>query len=698
MQTYRDYRPFYTQPVVVDTSKDDESIAHRKDAKHHTKNKTTLERQQKEQRESKKAYVKRFDGRRNIPKKNSPSKTQPISSLCITPAEVRELYCSFQKPDKAAPSNTNPEQIFEDQESLTTLQQDYLESRGWQEFSCFQHFAKFGLRLEDLGAVECRAVRDLITAHNCRDIQGFIGKGKYNGYQSDREFLVHWAITHNQPNVLQHLLTLDKSLANAWAYDHNRDETGKVQSPLMRAAKTNNLACATQLIHAGANINDKSHYLMDERTISQSCLHVATTQEMVELLCSHGADINMTDGVNGGGTLLHSMAGDHSRAAKTGSDNIDRGWLNNAWLPVLQRKGDLTITTPEGNTPLHVAALTGRANMVLGMLYPAARKQHKNSHSAATAQQFKILDKSADELTRMVNKDGNTSAHMAAISGDLDTIKLIYTAGGDLTARNQNGHTPLQTALYKFIYFPIRTQSQRQAVEWLMQQHLNATNSPESLMAQIYEVLSDPSMIPSGYEELTSEELGIEDCLTKLAKIINDLTKTGSEAADITSRKQSLMSYWTLSTRAKQSYTKTCSMAHAMERGEQVKRITELLKRVAYYGSTEGAQELNSGKLDTPLPFPVALAVSIFQVPGRMRRFIPTTADLLAGSPIPHIIDIANVPETSLLGSFLCPEDPDSPYQSLVKALRSHPSTTVCKWAKHYRDAVSHRLNWDQTA
>lgn len=80
--------------------------------------------------------------------------------------------------------------------------------------------------------------------------------------------------------------------------------------------------------------------------------------------------------------------------------------------------------SPQGYTPLHVAALNGHAS-VLGLLL--SKGSHINSRA----------------------NSGSTPLHLAASRGHLQCVRLLVSRGADQTIKDNRGRTPNQAAVIR---------------------------------------------------------------------------------------------------------------------------------------------------------------------------------------------------------------------------------------------------------
>jgi len=83
--------------------------------------------------------------------------------------------------------------------------------------------------------------------------------------------------------------------------------------------------------------------------------------------------------------------------------------------------GDLNLPDDAGQTPLHLAAIHCRTNLVALLLEKGAK---------------------VDALA----KGNATPLHLAAQAGCMDAVKLLLAKGADINSRDSNGRTPLKRA------------------------------------------------------------------------------------------------------------------------------------------------------------------------------------------------------------------------------------------------------------
>lgn len=210
---------------------------------------------------------------------------------------------------------------------------------------------------------------------------------------------LHEAITNNDPQTLQHLLTTTSISPNT--------PTGPHQStPLHLAAHLNHTACIPLLLHHGA-------LLTAEDAKGDTPLHLAAWSGHVEALSTllaHGAEIDWLSGRDGYSALWCAISACEIDAAR-----------------LLLRHGarvSLRSASGGGLMPLHQAAVMGQGGMCELLLEKGARVD------------------GCDESE-------NTPLHYAAACGAVGCLRALLRAGAAVGARTTHGLTPLHWAAHK---------------------------------------------------------------------------------------------------------------------------------------------------------------------------------------------------------------------------------------------------------
>jgi ankyrin repeat protein len=113
--------------------------------------------------------------------------------------------------------------------------------------------------------------------------------------------------------------------------------------------------------------------------------------------------------------------------------------------------------SPDGFTPLGLAAFFGHADVVAYLLAQAAQVNlaSRNQlhvmplHSSVAAQNLAISQALLEHgaPVNAAQQDGYTPLHEAAQNGQLEMIQLLLLYGADVTIRKADGETPAETAL-----------------------------------------------------------------------------------------------------------------------------------------------------------------------------------------------------------------------------------------------------------
>jgi ankyrin repeat protein len=256
-------------------------------------------------------------------------------------------------------------------------------------------------------------------------------------------------------------------------------------TPMLFAAREGCLQCVEALLEAGADIN-----LPDPDEITPLLMAILNARfDVAKFLIEHEADINKWD--RWGRAPLYSVIDyktlptggrpdrqsiDDTPPAELVSLLLEKGANPNAQLKLLpphrnvvdDRGLDLTLTT--GATPLMRAARAGDTESVDALLEHGARTDIRQLERmtalmvAAGLRQYSIdtrgkyvTEEDALASTRLileagadinaVEHFGQTALHGAAFRGWNDMVLLLVEYGADLSIKDNDGFTPLDTAL-----------------------------------------------------------------------------------------------------------------------------------------------------------------------------------------------------------------------------------------------------------
>jgi ankyrin repeat protein len=182
-------------------------------------------------------------------------------------------------------------------------------------------------------------------------------------------------------------------------------------------------------------------------------------ESAVLLAVYHGHDAIATDLVQAGASM------DLHESAALGLTERVQGHLK-------RRPADLDSYSPDGWTPLHLAAFFGRRDTARTLLEAGARhdllagnaQANRALHAATAARRREVvellLDYAAD--VNALTAQGWTALHLAAHGGYLDLMEFLLARGARTGERNAQGKSPLDLAL---------EQGRDQAAERLRQVH-----------------------------------------------------------------------------------------------------------------------------------------------------------------------------------------------------------------------------------
>ena len=178
-------------------------------------------------------------------------------------------------------------------------------------------------------------------------------------------------------------------------------------TPLHEAATySDDIATAKALINAGANVNPKpnSPPTFLPRGTPLSIAARKNNIKMVELLASHGADVNVKGHSNN--SLLHfALYAGHRELAQV----------------LIESGADVHGRNDAGNPPVQVAAHAGLPELI------------------------KLLIEAGSPVN-VQDQVGDTPLHDAALQGHVEAARVLVGAGAAVNAKNNRGRTPLDLA------------------------------------------------------------------------------------------------------------------------------------------------------------------------------------------------------------------------------------------------------------
>ena len=246
----------------------------------------------------------------------------------------------------------------------------------------------------------------------------------------------------NEKNTPLHVAVLNGKkeiaffLIETFGCDINiRDPSGKTL--LHRMCKSGNVSLVPLIYDYNADINARD-------IESNTPLHVAVLNGKKEvalfLITKFGCDINIRD--TSGKTLLHRMCSRH------GSISLVQSLIHDY-------NADTNARDDKKNTPLHVAALYGKKEVMLSLIKLGCDITLKGSlgrsllHQACrggnvSLVQSLICDQNADITAR--DDENNTPLHVAALYGKKKVMLYLIKLGCDITLKGSLGRSLLHQA------------------------------------------------------------------------------------------------------------------------------------------------------------------------------------------------------------------------------------------------------------
>jgi ankyrin repeat protein len=182
-------------------------------------------------------------------------------------------------------------------------------------------------------------------------------------------------------------------------------------TPLIYAVASDHKQVVELLLSHGADVNGKG---LDGTTPLEEVADVGH-KNMAEFLLSRGADVNGKNGLHWTPLYVAAQAG-----------NIEVAQV------LLSHKADVNAKDDsDGTTPLHRAAEAGRKDIVELLL----------AHGAEVNAKMKFAN-----IDPPLNGEGMTPLHIAVLNNHRDIVELLLAHKADVNAKTYYGDTPLKLA------------------------------------------------------------------------------------------------------------------------------------------------------------------------------------------------------------------------------------------------------------
>lgn len=248
-------------------------------------------------------------------------------------------------------------------------------------------------------------------------------RGSVNSQNFRNSTPLHWAAYNGRTDVIALLVALDADISAK----AEPDET----APIHRAAFMGQCDAVKKLVELKADPNARNSYqktplhsAIDPRDDGHSGSRQRDAIQMIDTLVALKASISAQ--TNSGDTALHL-------AASIGNFSVIAKMIELGMNPLLTNKC--------GDTALHRAAYHGHRDAISAIIY-ATKFASSNKENAKDC-----LIKADKSGRNTPNNRRNTPLHVAALAGHADIISMLISDDeSNLNARNERGNTPLHLA------------------------------------------------------------------------------------------------------------------------------------------------------------------------------------------------------------------------------------------------------------
>lgn len=258
----------------------------------------------------------------------------------------------------------------------------------------------------------------------------------FSAVADDGMSVLHAAVLTKHKNMVDYMLkTRAISPKTVMLKNNTKFKTLKNSSPLYDAARICDFDMVSVLLNFGADPNVPN-------AEGLTPLHQAAARgnlDMVKALVKEGAEVNAR--AADGKTPLHYACSRNRRTVA--SFLLEKG-----------KNADPNAYDKKGVTPLHLAAQAGSLQLVQ-LLIKAGAKTDTMSVDGATAIVYgakyptliRFFSEKANLSMNTADIDGNTVLHIIAEKGDAEIVRYVLYKGGNESAKNKKGDTPLQAAI-----------------------------------------------------------------------------------------------------------------------------------------------------------------------------------------------------------------------------------------------------------